>query len=112
MPTDRSGRTVGDTSAIGHSTEPARGYDYLDSPVTMPQTHMKTEAQALSKLLLLIGGVIFFFGDRALEEFWKLSFVPGLLVAIGGGIAFISAGGVIQSALTKAGRKDRDTQQP
>ena len=69
---------------------------------------MKAVVQALSKLLLLIGGVIFFFGDRALEEFWKVRFVPSLLVAIFGGVAFMVAGGSIQSALTKAERKDRD----
>ena len=72
---------------------------------------MKAVAQATSKLLLLIGGLVFFFGDRALEDFWKVSFVTGLLAAIGGGVALMVAGGAIQSALTKAEPKDTDTRQ-
>ena len=72
---------------------------------------MKAAARALSKLLLLLGGAIFFFGDRALEEFWKVSFVTSLLAAIGGGVTLMFAGAAIQSALTKGERKGTDTQQ-
>lgn len=34
---------------------------------------MKLVAYVISELLLVIGGVIFF-GDKALEEFWKVNF--------------------------------------
>ncbi len=66
---------------------------------------MKIIARALSKLLLLIGALIFFFGDRALQQIWKVSFVTSLLAAIGGGVAIMFAGAAIQLALTKAERK-------
>lgn len=69
---------------------------------------MKTVAQAFAKLLLVVGGVVFFFGDRALEEFWKVSFVPSLVVGIGGGIAFMVAGAAIQSKLKRVERKEGD----
>jgi hypothetical protein len=70
---------------------------------------MKLVAQALSKLLLVNGGLIFFFGDRALQEFYNVTFLTSLLVAIGGGVAMMLAGAAIQSAISKPGSKERGT---
>jgi hypothetical protein len=55
-------------------------------------------ARGLSKLLLVAGGIIFFFGDRALREIWHFDFVPAELLGIGGGILLMILGGLLQSA--------------
>ena len=70
---------------------------------------MKVVAQALSKLLFVIGALIFFFGDRALHEFYKVNFLTSLSAAIGCGVALMAVGAAIQSALSKAERKEDGT---
>jgi hypothetical protein len=63
-----------------------------------------TVVQAVSKLLLAIGALIFFFGDRALRELWKVNFALGELIGIGLGVAVMFAGGAMQLALPESKR--------
>ncbi|HKR27730.1 MAG TPA: hypothetical protein VJS11_09745 [Acidobacteriaceae bacterium] len=70
---------------------------------------MKHLPQGLSKLLLMVGAVVFLFGDKALEEFWHFKFATGELMGIGCGVALMFAGAAIQLAFPKAQRKGGDT---
>lgn len=70
---------------------------------------MKLVAQALSKLLLIVGAVILAFGDKALKAFWKFHFVATGLLTMVCGIVLISAGAAIQSAIKKPQRNVGDT---
>lgn len=69
---------------------------------------MKAVAQVTSKALLMIGGLIFFFGDRALRDFWKVNFANSLL-AIPCGIGVLCVGAAIQTSLSKSERKEGGT---
>jgi hypothetical protein len=70
---------------------------------------MKLVAQALSKLLLVTGALIFFFGDRALREFYKVPFLTSLLAGIGSGVAVMFAGAAIKLAISKPENKESGT---
>lgn len=57
---------------------------------------MNLFAQVLSKLLMLAGGLAFFFGDRALREIWHWRFAPAELAGIGGGLLLMILGAALQ----------------
>jgi hypothetical protein len=54
--------------------------------------------------LLGAGGLVFFFGDRALHEFWKVNFGLAELTGIGCGLALILGGAAMQMALPESER--------
>jgi hypothetical protein len=51
-----------------------------------------------------VGGLIFFFGGRALHDFWKINFALGELAGIGCGVAIMFAGAAMQMALPESKR--------
>jgi hypothetical protein len=55
-------------------------------------------ARTIARILQIVGGITFFFGDRALREFWHWRFVDAELCGIGGGILLIVLGSVIQGS--------------
>ena len=59
-------------------------------------------AKAISQTFLVAGGLIFFFGDRALREIWKMNFVLAELLGIGGGLSLMFLGAAIRFAATKS----------
>jgi hypothetical protein len=63
-----------------------------------------TVIQGLSKLLLVVGGLIFFLGDRALREFWRVPFGMAIVAGIGAGVAVMLAGAALQLLLPEAKR--------
>lgn len=58
-------------------------------------------ARVISKVFLVVGASIFFFGDRALREIWKVRFVFAELFGIGGGIALMLLGAAIRPTAIK-----------
>jgi hypothetical protein len=65
-------------------------------------------ARGTSKALLVAGGIIFFFGDRALREIWKVNFVLAEVCGIGGGLLLMVPGGAFRSAASRAGSADKE----
>lgn len=62
----------------------------------------KPIVKAISKGLLFAGAIVFFFGDRALREFWHVRFVPAELCGIGGGVLLMIIGGAIRPSDSKS----------
>lgn len=82
---------------------------HFGSSASRVSTCMKLVAKAVSKLLLIIGGFIFFVGDRVLYEFYKVNYLTRLLVAIGCGVAVMFIGGAIQLWFSKTEGKEGGT---
>lgn len=61
----------------------------------------KLPLRGFSKVLLGSGALIFFFGDRALREFWHVNFVLAEMGGMGGGLLLVILGGLLQSASSK-----------
>jgi hypothetical protein len=57
--------------------------------------------RGFSKVLLGSGSLIFFFGDRALSEFWHVNFGLAEIGGIGGGVLLVILGALLQSASSK-----------
>lgn len=63
--------------------------------------------RAISKAFLVAGGIIFFFGDRALREIWTVGFAPAEACGIGGGLLLMLLGGAIQSGTSRSGNSSK-----
>jgi hypothetical protein len=71
---------------------------------------LRAPMRGISGALMFSGGLIFFFGDRALREIWKVNFFVAELCGIGGGILLMLVGGAIGSAVKRdASRIETDT---
>lgn len=73
-------------------------------------TGMRPFGQAIGKVLLVIGALVFFFGDRALREMWSWNFVPAELVGIGAGILLMVLGGLLQAAFKAENDPDENSE--
>lgn len=60
-----------------------------------------TLLRGISKTLMGAGAIAFFFGDRALREFWHVNFALAELGGIGGGVLLMILGGALQTFASK-----------
>lgn len=66
-------------------------------------------AGGLAKVLLVAGGVLFFFGDSALRRIWGVSLVPAEVYGIGGGVLLMMLGAFLQFSWRRETAREEQT---
>lgn len=64
--------------------------------------------KGLAKVLLVVGGMLFFFGDSALRRIWGVATVPAEVIGIGGGFFLMTLGAILQFAVKLETEREKD----